>query len=179
MSHMVRRTLAGEALEGRLALTALVDSCGAIAPIDLVVEPADAIVQSAGGFAPEGEEDLSFVGPLEIDAYFASFGTSESEVARIEGEGWNQSAPPELLSFTATLSGNWWLLSGRVSDDWPPSGCHVFFDGILEGYSAQVSPDGSFVFSTVHYPGMYEIVNAVARDSNGNVSNSMSVVLGY
>jgi hypothetical protein len=38
-------------------------------------------------------------------------------------------------------------------------------------------PDGSFAYYVPYIPGIYEVVNAVAKDNAGNESNALSVVL--
>ena len=145
---------------------------------EAAAEPAVAAVESGDSISVSVDSvQAELVGPLEADAYFEAISAPEPSSITAEGEGEFPSLPPVLLTFTAVRYGPYWLLSGRVVDDMNPSNCRVYFDGILEGESTGVMPDGSFMYYVPNAPGMYEFINAIAKDVNGNVSNSMSVLL--
>jgi len=176
------RRLALETLESRLALSTVdsssLDPCPSLQAEPAIVESGGTMADSIVGdspFAEQSDHD-DFVGPLEADAYFESIQATESTVFVAEGEA-QPNVAPTLLSFEAVRIGNYWLLSGTVIDDLVPSNCRVYFDGVLNGQSATVMPDGSFWHYTYYDPELTTIVNAVARDSQGNESNMMSAVL--
>lgn len=179
-SRFCRRFLAIENLETRYALSSVsaesLDSCVATAQEEAAVESPLAPVESSDSVSVESA-DAEFVGPLEADAYFEAISATEPPSLTAEGEGEVQNAPPILLTFTVYRAGPYWVLWGRVADDMYCGNCRVSFDGILEGQGTGVMPDGSFAYYVPYIPGIYEVVNAVAKDNAGNESNALSVVL--
>ena len=177
--YCFRRALALESLETRLALSTVTESSLDPCPADLAesefVESTSAVELSTHG-ETSGSEQSDFVGPLEVDAYFECISAVEPALATAEGEA-ASTAPPTLWSFTSDRTAVYWVFTGTVSDDVNPANCRVYFDGILSGQSAAVSPDGTFWHYTLYIPGITATVNAVARDSQGNESNILSVYL--
>lgn len=77
--------------------------------------------------------------------------------------------PPVLNSLTAAhVGGNWWVITGSVTDE-SPSSCTVEFGGILDGFSTSVASDGSF--SYVKNISSGGLVSAVAVDAALQESN--------
>ena len=179
-----RRQLCFEGLEARYALSAavgdVIETCPAAELQSPEGEQAFTSSLPASSSPTTASEStalgVDFVGPLEIDAYFQSISTTDAATVAAEGEG-EANVAPTLLTFSAVRNGNYWVLTGTVTDDTDLTQCRVYYDGIMSGQASSVMPDGSFWRYIPYMPGMTTVVNAVARDAQGAESNVMSVVL--
>lgn len=179
---LMQRSLRLESLEQRYTLSADLiaglDPCPATGPTVTEASVQTPVVETVA----ESSSSSDFVGPLEADAYFAAISEPQSASAQFaaEGEGTpmpNGPTPPVLLNFMGTRNEMYWILSGNVSDDLPPPNCIVEFGGILAGQTASVASNGYFSTFIPYNPSQQYEVSAVARDSNGNYSNMLTINL--
>jgi hypothetical protein len=120
------------------------------------------------------------IGPLELDAYFASLG---NQLVLPEGEEIPAppppgSTPPTITSFRAERDANFWIITGTVSDDEPIGGGQIVFGLYLEGESVFIQLDGTFEFYAPAAPRDIEAhVSAVAIDLDGLQSDPAYTIL--
>lgn len=82
--------------------------------------------------------------------------------------------PPTIQSFAIDyLGGGWWELYGVVSDE-DPEYCEVFFTGLLDGYSVDVSSNGEFDLIVQVPSGVSGVVEASALDPEYEWSDTAS-----
>jgi hypothetical protein len=80
------------------------------------------------------------------------------------------SLAPAIIEFNAhDMGNNYWVFSGRVQDE-NPAGLTVQFGGLLEGRTATVQADGTFMLSAQFEPGACGEVTAQVADVWGLLS---------
>jgi hypothetical protein len=85
---------------------------------------------------------------------------------------------PVIQSFAVGYLGDgWWGLYGTVEDE-DPDYCEVFFSGVLEGYSVDVSSNGEFSLILQLPYGTSGIVDANALDPEYEWSDTVSDQIG-
>ncbi|HUE70238.1 MAG TPA: hypothetical protein VMP01_05055 [Pirellulaceae bacterium] len=170
------RTLRVEALESRYLLSTMAafdgDPCP-LEPLDAAAEEPVAAGEPSVDTLADGDD--GFVGPLELDAYYASLDTAQADAATIQAEGESVGASPVLEKLTGIFDSGYWILSGYVTDDVDPVAGKVYFGEDLEGAFTDLMPDGSFSHYTAMPPGTSGTVSAVAKDADGNLSNTLTV----
>jgi hypothetical protein len=77
---------------------------------------------------------------------------------------------PQLVTLTATKSGNTWTIGGTVSDDGASEGETIHFGGLLEG-STTIGSGGSFTITIQLPPGATGEITATWEDEEGLTSN--------
>lgn len=174
------RNLRIERLEGRSVLSTLsaLDPCGGSVPI----AEGEPTLEAQSTQAPQPTQNngtAMLIGPLELDAYYASLGY---QLPAPEGEDpvpppAPAPSPPVITSFIGQRDGNWWIVSGTVSDDEPIGGGQIIFGEYLAGETALIQHDGTFVFYAVAVPDKEANVSAIAVDLDGLRSETAYTIL--
>jgi len=87
--------------------------------------------------------------------------------------------PPSIVSLgTIQVDIYWWGIYGTVSDE-DPGTCMVYFFGFLNGYSVDVSSNGDFGFLVYVPNGTSGVFEAIAVDSEYELSDPAYDGVGY
>lgn len=152
-----RRRLLAEPLESRFALSTLADGTIVEDP-PLASDPAVIYTDPA---AP-------------VEAPPSDPATTDPPPADPLPTGAN--AAPVINDFTCTFDGEWYVLSGWVSDDQSPGGTTVMFSGIIEG-QALVEADNHFSYAFQVSPDLHGEICAITYDYLGLASNEATVTI--
>jgi hypothetical protein len=158
-----RRRLLAEPLESRFALSTLADGTMVEDPLPSS-DPAIIYADPADAEAPPGDPQPSNPPPTDPPPADPSADPTRANAA------------PVINGFTCTFDGEWYVLSGWVSDDQNPEGTSVLFSGIIGGTTV-VEADLHFTYTFQVPSDFHGEICAVAYDSLGLASNEATVTI--